>query len=453
MLTDAHTQALSRLTSIKTMVLVMLFAFFASFDYALSRSQIESLYNVVWHSRGELLWLATAVILFLVVSIYNYFAVRKNLWLIGLIAICISSVLLFLLARNLPVIILKKEKYSFFEKMITFLLALWKDVYVIILIEVFWTFVSVVNKIRSARSLYGVFAFIGSFGDFVGNFCAKQIPPSWKDSFLGPYPTVLLVLPFLLITGVFAFLLYRSVGEYQSIFQDKKEQPTFIEGLKVVRKSPYLLYILITIAIFQIVTGFIQKQLDLLLNTNFSVAKQDSLRNNIYLWISMSSIVLSFINSLLFRFVKVQWPLFGIPLVIGGLALSFSVSSTLGFLPLAFQFVAMAYIASKCFNYSVFRSAKELLYVPLTYVEKVQGKGLIDMFVYRFGKAFAGLLLLPIHLFHGNAYLGWFSVSLVGIWITITIPLLKNYYERVRSQIIQEEKPGMMIPEKVENNQ
>ncbi len=109
MLTDAHAQALSRLTSIKTMVLVMLFAFFASFDYALSRSQIESLYNVVWHSQGELLWLATAVVLFLVVSIYNYFAVRKNLWLIGLIAICISSILLFLLARNLPLFNVKKE--------------------------------------------------------------------------------------------------------------------------------------------------------------------------------------------------------------------------------------------------------------------------------------------------------------------------------------------------------
>lgn len=433
---------LSHFISTKIMILVCLFAFLASFDYALSRSQIETLYNVVWKGRGELLWLATAAVLFIVVSIYNYFAVRKNLWSVCLVVIVISAALLFLLAFFLPALDLNKETFSPSEKAITFLLALWKDVYIVILIEIFWTFANVVNKVNSARSLYGIFAFLGSFGDFLGNFLAKHIPSTWKSSFLGPYPSVWFVFPCLIVTFGVAYLLSIFIGVYQTPMQDKKEKPSLIEGLKVVEKSYYLFYILITIALFQIVTGFVQKQWDLLLNENFSKLTQDSLRNTIYIWVSIASISISFINSFVFRFIKIQWPLFGIPLVIGGLLFGFTVSSL-------FWFVAFAYIASKSFNYSLFRSAKELLYLPLSYVEKVQGKGLIDMFIYRFGKAFAGLLLLPIHWLHLNKYLGWFSIYLVALWILVTIPLVKNYYQRVKAKIIQEEKEKQLqTPEK-----
>ena len=51
-------------------------------------------------------------------------------------------------------------------------------------------------------------------------------------------------------------------------------------------------------------------------------------------------------------------------------------------------------VASKSLDYSIFRAAKELLYLPLSQAEKTQGKALIDMLTYRVAKGGASVLLL-----------------------------------------------------------
>ena len=48
-------------------------------------------------------------------------------------------------------------------------------------------------------------------------------------------------------------------------------------------------------------------------------------------------------------------------------------------------------VAFKCIDYSLFRAAKELLYIPLSYDAKYRTKGIIDVFAYRFGKGAASL--------------------------------------------------------------
>ena len=45
-------------------------------------------------------------------------------------------------------------------------------------------------------------------------------------------------------------------------------------------------------------------------------------------------------------------------------------------------------------DYSIFRGAKELLYIPLSYDAKYRAKELIDVFAYRFGKGAASLIAL-----------------------------------------------------------
>lgn len=42
--------------------------------------------------------------------------------------------------------------------------------------------------------------------------------------------------------------------------------------------------------------------------------------------------------------------------------------------------------ASKIFDYTIFKSSKEILYIPLSYEERTVGKAIVDMFSYRLAK-------------------------------------------------------------------
>jgi ATP/ADP translocase len=56
-------------------------------------------------------------------------------------------------------------------------------------------------------------------------------------------------------------------------------------------------------------------------------------------------------------------------------------------------FAAAAKFASKVFDYSLFRAAKELLYIRLSRAERSQGKAVVDMLTYRSAKAGAAALV------------------------------------------------------------
>lgn len=67
-------------------------------------------------------------------------------------------------------------------------------------------------------------------------------------------------------------------------------------------------------------------------------------------------------------------------------------------------------------DYSLFRAGKELLYFPLSYQEKTQGKAWVDIFGYRVAKGGASLLLL---LTAALPAFGAWSIAAAGtvLWI------------------------------------
>ena len=91
--------------------------------------------------------------------------------------------------------------------------------------------------------------------------------------------------------------------------------------------------------------------------------------------------------------------------------------------------IAAARSAAKFLTYSIFKSAKELLYVPLTYDEQTQGKAIIDIMVYRQAKILASILLLPAV---GVVLLGVKNLAIIGliIWIGVVLKL-RSLIERL----------------------
>jgi AAA family ATP:ADP antiporter len=89
-------------------------------------------------------------------------------------------------------------------------------------------------------------------------------------------------------------------------------------------------------------------------------------------------------------------------------------------------------VASKAFDYSIFRAAKEMLYIPLSYDEKTRGKAMIDMLTYRVAKGGAAVLLgvLVAAGFAGQIVMGG-VLGLCVLWVGVTVVVVRRYRELV----------------------
>ena len=67
-------------------------------------------------------------------------------------------------------------------------------------------------------------------------------------------------------------------------------------------------------------------------------------------------------------------------------------------------------------DYSLFRATKELLYLPLTHRERVEGKAVVDVLGYRIAKVAASAIVLLVTPLFSVAYLSSASLSLCRLF-------------------------------------
>jgi ATP/ADP translocase len=89
--------------------------------------------------------------------------------------------------------------------------------------------------------------------------------------------------------------------------------------------------------------------------------------------------------------------------------------------------VVVLKVASKVFDYSLFRAAKEILYIPLSYSEKTQGKALVDIMTYRLAKGGASLLVLVLVALDLSASSVGLAIGLIGLWWWLTLVIVRRY--------------------------
>jgi AAA family ATP:ADP antiporter len=140
----------------------------------------------------------------------------------------------------------------------------------------------------------------------------------------------------------------------------------------------------------------------------------------VYAVIDVVSMVFQFSTGLILRFVGVSVTLLLIPVTLLLALFSYFAVPTFGM-------IAFAKIFDKSMGYSLFRAAKELLYLPLSHEEKTQGKAVVDVFSYRAAKGFASLLLLFLIYWRWSRWLGMITVLLLGVWLVLTVGIVRRY--------------------------
>ena len=384
----------------------MICCFLLCAEYAVVRPVANSLFI---HTFGSACfpyaWLATVPLSMLVVSLYNSLLPKwgcNQFFRVSAIAIIVGNVCFAYLFPPFP--------------WTSFLLYLWKDVYILLIHQQLWSVLHATIPLDRAKSLYGILFGVGGLGAIFGSAF-----PSFCAVAYGSEKLLYLSFPFYLMLLFFYGRLTKmsAVDQLTGDMEEKKTTSwnSFFYGCQLIKRSRFLLFALIVVILMQLSSAILDFQFNDFLSRLFpdkDVRTEYSAR---LLSIGhVATVFLQFIGSYLFiRLMGFRNSHLAIPLILGCNSLFYA------FFPL-FPLLSFSFMALKAFDFSLFHVLKEILYVPLRADEKFRAKAIIDVFAYRSAKAVAACLIFAF-----QPMLTWLSIALFGIWVAAVFWGCKEY--------------------------
>jgi AAA family ATP:ADP antiporter len=372
-------------------------------SYAIARPAVESLF-LAEHGAHALpqVWLGVAIGSLAVVTLYNRWAARTDLVILFGVASAVSAALLIAL------LLWRRADPSSG----TYLLYLWKDIYIVVLIEIFWSFANSTIPRDLAKWIYGLFCVVGSLGGMAGNLLVGVLAELY-----GTADGLWAVVPLLLVSGAAcAFLARAFPGDRSAI----KTKPSLLEGFEVLARSRTLWLLMALIATSQVVITLIDYQMNLALELHYpDTDTRTAIIGRIYAAIDVASMALQLATGPVLRLLGIGTVLLLIPGMLGAAVATYAALPRLGAM-------VAAKVASKAFDYSLFRAAKEILYIPLSHAERTQGKAFVDMCSYRVAKGACSLLLLGLLAWGSPDWVLGTTLLSIGVWVAVTLALRRN---------------------------
>lgn len=373
---------------------ICLLAFLILFGYAIARPATESLFlDAHGHEGLPAVWATVAGAAVLAVALYNRAAARVGLTtvLVGVLGVsALGLVLLLVLWPTSPV-------------GVAFALYVWKDVHIVLVLEALWSLANVVFSTKTARWAYGIFCAAGSVGGITGNLAVGPIAAAYGTA-QSLWVTALLFA----VQAAVAWRLGRAAG------RPGPRQPRAVglgDSLRLLRRSSYLGWLLLLVGSVQVVVTLVDYQFNAVIQAAYpEMNRRTAVIGQVYAAIDASSLVLQLATGAVLRVVGLRSALLGIPVLLGAVLAAFLAVPR-------FAVMAVTKVASKALDYSLFRAAKEMLYIPLSYAEKVRGKALVDMLTYRVAKGGTSILIAPLIGAGDHLPVVYAALLFVGIWL------------------------------------
>jgi AAA family ATP:ADP antiporter len=398
------------------MVALCAISFVCMAGYAMARTPIEAVFVEDWgRDAMPLAWVGIAIGAIAVVSLWDRIAARMSLprmlFLLSAISALGFAVILLGMEAGIP-------QASFFAY-------IFKDLYIVLLVEAFYAFANATYPLKTARWAYGLFGIMASLGGRVGNKAVDTLSLS-----MGTERVPWLVIPSLILICFFVGWIAHSSD--REIRRDPTQSPGLLLALKTVKQSRYLLWLVFLIASVQLATNLIEYVYQGYLETQFVLtADRAGISGDVYAAIDDFTLAFNLAAGLVLRRLGVSLTLLVIPLLVG-----FSAGLTLvvpGFLAMA-----ACKVTNKSFDYSLFRVAKEALYLPLSYDEKVKGKAVVDVLTYRVAKGGASLFTFVLIALGLQSMAMWLALLLMVLWMGCTRVALSRY----RALLAEQESSG-----------
>lgn len=399
--------------------------FLVLFSYSFIRPVCESLFLSSWGaSKMPHVWIMSAATTAAVVWVYNKFVIRSRPSRLYAVSnfLAVAFFLLFYMFFSA-----KNRGFSLTAFIV-------KDIYVVILIEQLWTFCDATFSEKGAKTLYGFLAGACSIGGIVASILTVELA-----SVLGSNNLIFIGCAALLV-GVWLFayanrkggaVLSRAREKEAMDARENEEKSSIWGGFDVVLKSKYLILICIMLMMSQFVTALIGLQFNQVLEVQVTgLDLRTAYLAKFYGATNVISLVLQFgVSAPMLHFLGLLLSLVLVPAIMGAGSLAFFFAPTMAVL-------FGTRLANKSLTYSIFRSAKEILYIPLSYIEKYKGKAVIDMFIYRFAKGGIGVAIIGLQAIMAVTAIriNYMVIGLIVVWILIVPVLIKEYKKRESKQ-------------------
>ena len=304
------------------------------------------------------------------------------------------------------------------NKMITPVLFLVKELYIVLLIEQYWSYINSSLSPESARKVNGPITGVAGLGGAVGGSLVGVSAES-----LGTETMILLAAISLIPAALMSNLTYRIHGEPPAPAPSKDGKHHYM-GWQFIRSNPVLASLLSIVFSAQVIAAVLDFKFQGLLSIQFEGApdKETAFQGRFWGTLNTSVLVLQF---LLIPFLL---SFFSIRLVHILMPLIHFTTITIALIEPNIYTVGAAFFLFKAFDYSLFRAAKEMLYIPLGFDERYRAKEVIDVFGYRTGKGASSVAIVLFQkagVMMSNYYLV-IGFVMTAIWLALVFPLTKD---------------------------
>jgi AAA family ATP:ADP antiporter len=291
------------------------------------------------------------------------------------------------------------------------------------------------NDVYDPRQAKRVFGFIGG-GASLGGTAGAGLTV-WLAQPLGTDNLLLVSAACLALGAGLSWYLTRQteVGARPAVAAPSDEQIGGKEALRLLRASRHLRLIALIIGFAAMGAVILEQQLNMA--TEAVVAEQDAITS------FLASITL-YISAIAF-FVQIWLTgrihrLLGVGVALLVLPVSLAITSFLILLFPVVWIAALARVQDSSLRYTLDKTSREILFLPLPADLKHKAKPFVDVAVDRLmGKGLASLLLLVLlKVFDFEWYqLSYLSLAMVGLWIVMAVGAKREYIAAFRRRLAQ----------------
>lgn len=302
----------------------------------------------------------------------------------------------------------------------------------VLLISQFWTLANVVYDPRQAKRLFGFIGGGAPLGGIAGSALAAYAKQIGSVNLILPSAALML-----LCAGLVAMIIGREGIEADPVAGVKREKGvSATEAFDLLRRSSHLQIIALVISFAAVGAAIIEQQLNMAAQAAKGASATDSITTflaTVGLWTSSIGFVIQiWLTSKIHRYLGIGFALMILPVSLGTTAIVMLLNAAL-WAP------GLARVLDQSLRYTVDKTTREILFLPLPADIKLKAKSFVDVTVDRAAKALGALLLLvlvkPWGLHLDWQRLSYASLAVTALWIYMALRARKGYLTAFRQSL------------------
>ncbi len=304
----------------------------------------------------------------------------------------------------------------------------------VLLISQFWTLANIVYDPRQAKRLFGFIGGGAPLGGIAGSALAAYAPRIGSTNLLVP-SAICMAMCALLVTAI---IRRENVNPASTLPKESKGEKAvgITEAFDLLRRSKHLQIIALVISFAAVGAAIIEQQLNMAAAAAKGAGSTDSITAflaQVQLWTSSIGFIIQvWLTSKIHRYLGIGFALMILPVSLG-------TTGVVMLLNAALWAPSLARVLDQSLRYTVDKTTREILFLPLPSDIKLKAKSFVDVTVDRGAKALGALLLLVLVKPWG-LHLGWQQLSYASLivtvaWIFMSLRARRGYLAAFRTSI------------------